>query len=158
VSETSPDQGVQRFVLRAPTPLRALAVSAGTEVAGAVLLVAWAALDLPVVVAVLGAVLLAFGGALLVAAILAIGRLAQTVELDEAGVTFRRGQRTRRLPWAAVQQVTLNGARLTLRTDPAEGEPVKVLNPGGGAEATFLALLAALRERLDADRGYRPLE
>jgi len=158
VSETSPGQGVQRFVLRAPTPLRALAVSAGTEMAGAVLLVAWAALDLPLVVAVLGALLLAFGATLLVAAILAVARLAQTVELDEAGVTLRRGQRTRRLPWAAVQQVTLNGARLTLRTDPGQGEPMEVLNPGGAAEASFLALLGALRQRLDADRGYRPLE
>ena len=159
MSDFTPDQAsVQRFVLRARTPLNALALAAGLEVIGAILLVTWGALDLPLVVGILGGLLLACGGGAMLAGVLALRRFAQTVELTSMGVTVAGAQGTRTLPWSSVTQVTLNGRVLTLQTGSDRDEPVEVLNPRGPAEVTFAALIEALRERLDTDRGYRPLE
>lgn len=156
VSQPTPDQDRQRFVLRAQTPLRALVIASGSEVIGAILLVGWDALDLPVVVVVLAALLLAFGSAVLLAAVLAFGRLAQTVEVGPSGVTLHtRSRDATTLAWADVKQVTLNGDRLVLKT-ASEDQAMAVRNPGGGADRTFAAMTEAIRARLDADRGYRP--
>ena len=158
MTDSSADQAnVQRFVLRARTPLNALAMAAGLEVLGAILLVTWGALDLPLIVGILGGLLLAGGGGAMLAGVLAIRRFAQTVELGSKGVTLTTAQQSRTLAWSAVTQVTLNGRVLVLQTAQGD-EPVEVLNPRGPAEATFGALMEALRARLDADRGYRPLE
>ena len=138
--------------------LGGLGRAAGLEVVGAILLVTWGALDLPLVVCILGGLLLACGGAAMLAGVLALRRFAQTVELSATGVTVTSAQGTRTLPWSTVTQVTLNGRVLTLQTGSDRDEPVEVLNPRGPAEATFAALIEALRGRLDADRGYRPLE
>ena len=148
---------VQRFVLVARPPVRALAIAAGTEVLGALLLVGWQALDLPLVVAVLGALLLAFGTVLLAAAVVLGGRLRTLVELTPETLRVTRAGRSRSVPWAAVQEVTLNHPQLQVVTeDPAEG--VVITNPRGPADPRFASLLDALRQRLDTDRGYRPLE
>ena len=157
MTDSSGDQAnVQRFVLRARTPVSALAMAAGLEVLGAILLVTWGALDLPLVVGILGGLLLAGGGGAMLAGVLAIRRFAQTVELGPKGITVTTAQQSRTLPWSAVTQVTLNGRVLVLKTTTGD-EPLEVLNPRGAAEATFGALMVALRARLDADRGYRPL-
>jgi len=159
VSDSTRDHASgQRFVLRARTPLNALALAAGLEVVGAILLVSWGALDLPLVVCILGGLLLACGGAAMLAGVLALRRFAQTVELSATGVTVTSARGTRTLPWSSVTQVTLNGRVLTLQTGSDRDEPVEVLSPHGQAEVTFLALIEALRGRLDADRGYRPLD
>jgi hypothetical protein len=158
VSLTSPEGDVQQYVLRAQTPLRALVLSSGCEVVGAILLVLWGALDLPVVVAVLGGLLLAFGGAVLLAAVLAFGRLAQTVELSRAGITVRTRSRTAQRVWSDITEVKQQGPWLILQTHPEDEDPLAIRNPGGGAARTFTSIVEGVRSRLDADRGYRPFE
>lgn len=144
---------VQRFTLHAPPPVRALAIAAGFEVVGAVLLVLWGAADLPLVVAVLGGVALAFGTVLLVAALLLTHRLRTEVRLEPDAITVVRGTARRSVPWAVVTGVTLQHPRLDVSTaDPAEG--VIVVNPRTEGDPLFGALLAAIRQRLDDDRGY----
>lgn len=147
---------VQRFVLAAAPPVRALAIAATAEVLGALLLVGWQALDLPLVAAVLAAVLLAFGTVLLAAAVVLAGRLRTVVELSADTVTVTRAGRSRSVPWGAVQEVTLQHPQLQVVTeDRADG--LVITNPRGPADLRFGALVEALRQRLDADRGYRPL-
>ncbi len=147
----------QHFVLVATPPLRALAIAAVTEVLGALLLVGWQALDLPLVAGVLGALLLAAGTALLGAAVILTRRLRTTVELSDDAVRVTRTGRTRSLRWEAVREVTLLHPQLrVIAADPAD--EVVITNPRGPRDPRFAALLEALRQRLDAGRGYRPLE
>ena len=148
---------VQRFDLVATPPVRALAIGAGAEVLGALLLVGWGALDLPLVVAVLGGLLLAAGLALVVAAVVLSGRLRTRVELAPDAVRVTRAGQSRSVAWEDVQEVTLHHPQLQVVTeDPADG--LVVTNPRGPADPRFAALLDALRQRLDDHRGYRPLE
>ncbi len=159
MSETGPDSPtVQRFVLRAPSPIPALGVAAAITVLGAVLLVLSSVYALPVVVSVLAVILLLLGAALVLGATLAYGRLRQTVELSGSGVRLARGRRLAAMSWADVTEVKLARDRLTVLSRVDGVTPVEVLNPRGGDESSFLALAEALRGRLDADRGYRPLE
>jgi membrane protein implicated in regulation of membrane protease activity len=150
--------GSQIFRLRADLPIRVLVVAAVSAAVGAVLVVIWGAAAVPFGLAVVGLVLLAFGLALVVAAALAQRRLRQTVTLSEAGIRLESRRVTRSLPWSAVVEVSLRGPLLGLRTAEGReaGEPVEVINPGGGSDRAFEALLDAIRTRLDADRGYRP--
>ena len=148
---------VQRFTLNATPPVRALAIAAGTEVLGALLLVGWQALDLPLVVAVVGALLLALGTLLVAAALVLGGRLRTLVELTPDNLRVTRAGRSRAVPWSAVQEVRLQHPQVQVVTeDPADG--LVITNPRGAADPRFAAMLDALRERLDTDRGYRPLE
>ncbi|SDR69460.1 hypothetical protein SAMN04488543_0076 [Friedmanniella luteola] len=148
---------VERFVLVATPPVRALAIAAGAEVLGALLLVGWQALDLPLVAAVAGALLLAFGTVLLAAAVVLSGRLRTVVELTADAVGVTRAGRSRSVPWSAVTEVTLQHPQLRVVTeDPADG--LLITNPRGAADPRFAALVDAVRQRLDTDRGYRPLE
>jgi len=159
VSDAGPDPDTrQRFLLRAPSPVRALATASVCAVVGAVLLVLWAAHSWPLVVAVVAVLLLAFGLALVLAAVLAQMRLQQTVEVTPEGVTLGRGRGRRMVRWSDIAAVKLVGARLVLEPAQPAGSAAELLNPGGSAEPTFLALLAALQHGLDRDRGYRPLE
>jgi hypothetical protein len=58
------------------------------------------------------------------------------------------------VPWSQIESVSLHGPRLTFT--PKGGEPaIAVVNPRSPNNPTFLALVAAIRERLNADRGYR---
>ncbi len=147
----------QQYVLAATPPLRALAIAAVTEVLGALLLVGWQALDLPLVAGVLGALLLAAGTVLLGAAVILTGRLRTIVELNEDAVRVTRAGRTRSLRWDVVREVTLLHPQLRLLTTDPSGE-LLITNPRGPGDPRFAALLEALRQRLDAGRGYRPPE
>lgn len=148
---------VQRFTLNAQPPVRALAIAAGAEVLGALLLVGWQALDLPLVAAVLGALLLAFGSVLVAAAVVLSGRLRTLVELTEDDVRVTRAGRSRSVPWSDVQEVTLQHPQVQVVTqDPAGG--LVITNPRAAGDPRFVSMLEALRQRLDTDRGYRPLE
>ncbi|MDQ1483341.1 MAG: hypothetical protein QOF35_1417 [Actinomycetota bacterium] len=131
--------------------------AAVSAVAGAALLILWGAKALPFAVLVCGALLMAFGVVVVLAAALAHFRVRQTVVLNIAGITVRnlRGQHT--LMWSDIQQVTLNGVRLTLVTAGQRGPSAELLNPGGHSEPIFAELLASIRTSLDADRGYRSM-
>ena len=143
----------QHFELTAPPPVRALAISAGTAVVGTALLVTWAVADLPVVVAVLGIVVLVLGLALASAALVLTRRLRTSVSLTSDSIAVVRGGRTESRDWADIAEVALRGSRLILVTK--SGHAVTALvNPRPAGDPTFMSLVVALQDRLNADRGY----
>jgi hypothetical protein len=145
---------LQRFILVPVPPVRALAIAAGTEVLGALLLVGWRALDLPLVVAVVGALLLAFGTVLVTAALVLSGRLRTVVELTPELVRVTRAGQSRSVPLSAVREVKLRHPQLQVITEDRSAGLV-VTNPRGLDDPRFASLVEALQQRLDTDRGYR---
>ncbi|CAA9313712.1 MAG: hypothetical protein AVDCRST_MAG61-1909 [uncultured Friedmanniella sp.] len=148
---------VQRFTLQPRPPVRALAIAAVSDLVGALLLVGWGALDLPIAVAVVGALALAFGTVLVGAALVLNGRLRTQVQLAAEAITVVRGGRQRSVPWSAVEEVKLQHPQLhVVATDPADG--LVIVNPRAAGDPLFASMMDAIRQRLDTDRGYRPLE
>jgi hypothetical protein len=127
-------------------------------VIAAVVIVLGGALDLPQAVTAAGVALLLLAVVLAVAALVLTARLRTTVVLDAESITITRGRRRRRvLSWSMIETVRRQGPRLLLITKPEDGTDASVLNPGPATEATFDALIADIKRRLDADRGYRRL-
>jgi hypothetical protein len=147
--------GGERFVLTAAPPIRTLAIASLVAIIGAALTVASRALGLGPVVLALGVAGLAFAVALALAGVILVSQLRSTVILDTNGMTLIRGRRTDRLPWSDIDRVNLAGRRLTFLTKQASGDGVSVINPGSPTDPTFTSLVAAIRSRLDANRGYR---
>ena len=145
--------GDRRFTLTAPPPVRALAIAAVTALVGAGLMVASRVLDLGTVVLVVGLVGLGLAVALAVAALVLAARARTDLDLESEAVTIRRAGQVRRVPWADIGTVTLTGPRLALVRKT--GDDVVVVNPRAPTDPTFTALLAALQNRLDNDRGYQ---
>jgi hypothetical protein len=136
--------------------VRSLAISAGAAVIAAVVIVLGGTLDLPQAVTAAGVALLLLAVVLAVAALVLTARLRTTVVLDAESITITRGRRRRRvLSWSMIETVRRQGPRLLLITKPEDGTDASVLNPGPATEATFDALIADIKRRLDADRGYR---
>jgi hypothetical protein len=81
-----------RFTLAAPPPVRSLAISAGTAVIAAGMVVLGSALDLSHVI-VAGVVLMIFAVALAVVAIALTVRLRTTLILDPKSITIINGRR-----------------------------------------------------------------
>lgn len=149
------DLGEERFALTATPPVRSLAIASLVAVVGAALAVCSRALALGPIALIIGVIGLVLGVVLVLATAILVVRLRSTLVLDGQGVTVIRGRRTDRLSWSDVTSVNLAGPRLTFVTGSASGPGVSVLNPRGRTDPTFLALVAAIRGRLDADRGYR---
>ncbi|HZA03292.1 MAG TPA: hypothetical protein VE617_01915 [Propionibacteriaceae bacterium] len=143
----------ERYILAPPPPVRALAIAAVTALVGAGLMVASRLLDLGPVVLVIGLVGLGLGVALAVAAWVLGARARVELVLQPDAVTVRRSGQLSRVPWADIETVTLTGPRLALVRKT--GADVVVVNPRTPTDPTFAALLAAMRRRLDTDRGYR---
>jgi hypothetical protein len=153
IDPTHPTTPEDRYVLRAAPPVRPLAIAAGAVVLGALLLVLGRAAGVPVVLGVLGGLVMLAGVALAVAALVLAARLRTEVVLDDDGVAVTRLGARRSLPWREVQEVTVAHPRLTLVTaEPAQ--ELSLVNPRRAGDERFLALLARLQQRLDADRGY----
>ena len=146
-------QGRQRFTLTPPPPVRALAIAAVTALVAAGLMVASRVLDLGPVVLVIGSIGLGLAVALAVAAVVLGARARAELVLAPETITIRRAGQERRVPWADIDTVTLTGPRLTLVRKSGDG--VVVVNPRTPTDPTFTALLSAIQQRLDADRGYR---
>lgn len=153
------DSGERRppteHVLTSPPPTRAYAIAAGCAVLGAVLLVAGSSGGWPIGVVALGGVVLAFGIVLALAALILVRRSRASFAFDADGyrITGPGGTVTGR--WDRTRQVTMSagGHRIGLL-----GEPDRhVLSPAPASDPRARAMLADLKERLDADRGYRPL-
>jgi hypothetical protein len=149
------DLGGERFALTARPPVWALAIASLVAVVGAALAVGSRALGLGPVALVTGIVGLVLGVVLVLAAAILVVRLRSTLLLDGQGLTVLHGRRTDRLLWSDITSVNLAGPRLTFVTESASGTGVSILNPRSRTDPTFLALVAAIRDRLDADRGYR---
>jgi hypothetical protein len=147
-------EGDQRFTLTAPPPVRALAIAAITALVALALVVASQTLDLGPVVLVVGLVGLALAVALAVAALVLAARSRADLVMAPEAITIRRAGQERRVPWADIESVTLTGPRLTLVRKNGAG--VVVVNPRTPTDPTFTALLGAVQQRLDADRGYQP--
>ena len=145
-----------RFVLAAPPPVRALAISAGLVVVGVVLLVLTSANRWPVGILVLSVVLAVLGVALGLTALVLTRRIRSVVLSTNDGITVEHDGGRRTLRWSEVGEVRIVGHRLVLTRKAGEGS-VSVLNPRMRANPTFLALMADVQQRLDADRGYSSL-
>lgn len=157
MSDASTTPGTaQQFTLNAPPPVRALAIGAGAVVVGAVLLVLWGSLELPVVLAWLAGLLLVLGLALTVAALVLTARLRTEVRLDETAITVSGRGQERSVTWPEVTKVSLAHPRLSLQTGGSSTGLVLV-NPRGPDDPVFGALVERVRQRLDGDRGYRDL-
>jgi hypothetical protein len=146
-----------RFVLTAPAPVRSLAISAVAAVASAAIIVLGSALDLPPAVAIAGWALMIFAVGVAVVALVLSARLKTTLILDPASITITRGRQRRAVRWSMIDSVKMQGPRLLLITEPASEPDAIVINPRGSTDATFAALMAEIQQRLNADRGYRPI-
>ena len=145
-----------RFVLAAPPPVRALAISAGLVVVGILLLVLTSANGWAVGVLVLAVVLVVLGLGLALTALVLTRRIRSVVLSNADTITVEHGRDRHVLAWSEVGEVRVVGHRLVLGRKAAEGS-VSVLNPRMRANPTFLALMAEVQQRLDADRGYSAL-
>jgi len=142
----------QDFALRATPPVRAFAIAAGAALVAIVMLGIALTGRASTALTVVGVVLLLLGLALGLAAVVLARRLRASVRVDDQALTLRRGRRTQSLAWSDVGEVTLEGARLSLVAK--SGGSLEVVNPRTPGDPTFVALLRAIRKRLDADRGY----
>ncbi|MFP5283890.1 MAG: PH domain-containing protein [Actinomycetes bacterium] len=142
----------QLFTLAPAPPVRPLAAAAALTLIGAGLLVMGAVADRAVAVAI-GTVLLTVGLALTGLGWLFWRRLRFAVALNASGLTVRRGRRTRSLRWEEISEVSATPLRLTLV--PRSGRRLVVVSPQRSTAPILTLLADAIRERLDADRGYR---
>jgi hypothetical protein len=154
VTDPGTTEQAQRFALTPRPPLRALAIGSVAAVVGALLVVLAGILDLPLVLTIIGITLLILAVSLVVAALALTARLRTGLILDAEGIRVSRGRQAHTLRWSEIDSVNLRGPRLTFT--PKGAEPaVAVLNPRSPSDPTFLALVAAIRGRLNTDRGYR---
>jgi hypothetical protein len=134
-----------------------LAISAGAALMAAAMIVLGSALDLPQVVMIAGVALMVFAVVLAVVAVALTVRLRTTLILDPESIVIINGRRRRVLTWSTIDIARRQGKRLLLITKPGSGSDVIVVNRRAETDATFSALIAEIRKRLNADRGYRQL-
>jgi hypothetical protein len=138
----------QVFELRVASPVRALAIAAACAVAGAVVI----GMSTHTGLAVLGWILLAFGVLLAGTAFVLTWRLRSTVRIDADGLEVTRGRHSGRLAWLDVDRVQESGHRLiVLARNDQRDLLITVPGPRG---ASYQRLLQALKQGLDASRGY----
>jgi hypothetical protein len=155
VTDPGPAQPpTQQFTLDAAPPVRPLAISAGAVVVGAVLMVLWHSAGLSLVVGVLAGLLMVLGVALALTALVLTARLRTEVRLEPEALTVVRRGRQRSVPWDQVREVTLQHPRLTVTATAPDADLV-VVNPRSAGDPRFASLLGEIKQRLDADRGYR---
>jgi hypothetical protein len=104
-------------------------------------------------VLVLAVVLAVLGVLLGLVALVLTRRVRSVVVSTTDGITIEHGGERQTLRWAEVGGVRVVGHRLVLSRLEGEGS-VSVLNPRMRSNPTFLALMADVQQRLDADRGY----
>jgi hypothetical protein len=118
-----------------------------------VLMVLWQVLDLPAVVLIAGVVVLVLAVALAISALVLTWRLRTSVTLTADSITLVRGRRTETVNWADVDEVALKGSRLTLVSKNSIRN-TSLVNPRPAGDPTFMSLVVALQDRLNANRGY----
>jgi hypothetical protein len=151
-----PPEDQQRFALIAQPPLRAYLIASISSLGGGVLIVLWMMQDWPLIVGVLASLLLLFGLALSGATLLLTSRFKTTLVIDRDTVTLINGRRRRVLNWTEVADVSLHGSHLIF-TPKGEGKRAVVPFDARRTDRhLFDDLLATVRSRLDASRGYRP--
>ena len=148
----------ERFELKPAPPVRAMAISSVGAVVGAGLIVLAASQKWPLATVVLGIVLLTLAVSLALTALLLVSRMRMVVVARADALAVLRGRQSRSVPWSMIDNVSLQGPRLTVVTKSGGGADLVVINPRTQPNPTFLALIAAVRRRLDVDRGYRPAD
>jgi hypothetical protein len=143
----------QRFRLTAPPPIKALAAASFASVFGVIVLLIWGVRDRGLLLLTVGLGSMIFGIALAGGAFLLSARLRTLIYIDAEGITLIRGRQNRVLRWVDIDQVTLSDARLTLQAK-GNAHSASVINPRSPADFVFVALMAAIHQRLDASRGY----
>ncbi len=144
----------ERFVLRPRPPVRALALSAGLDLVGAVLIVLGSDAANTLLV-VIGVVVLVLGLALLAAALIGYRRFSTVVEMDDRGLAIRSAGKTARRRWNEINQVRAQDHHVYLWTDSDDGETLQIVCPRGPSDPEVGRLQITLARALDADRGYR---
>ena len=143
----------QRFRLTAAPPIKALAAASFASVFGVIVLLIWGVRDRGLLLLTVGLGSMIFCIALAGGAFLLSARLRTLIYIDAEGITLIRGRRNRVLRWVDIDQVTLSDARLTLQAK-GNAHSASVINPRSPADFVFVALMAAIHQRLDASRGY----
>lgn len=143
----------RRFELTAPAPVRALAIAAVAAVLAMVLLIVWGVTS-AIAALIIGIAVLVLALALGIGALVLTRRLRTSVELRTDTITITHGGRSQSLAWAAVDEVGIRGRHLILAAKPGGGEGAAILNPRTRSDPAFLSLVTAVRDRLNADRGY----
>ena len=151
-------QNHQRFFLQARTPVRAWVISGLASIGGAVLLVVASSLNWPLPFLILGMVLMLFGLALSTAALFAKSRYQTTLLVERDRLTLINGRRRRVLNWTEVSDVSIQGPHLVLSpTEEGGRREIVLFDTRQAGTPLFEDLMQALRNRLDASRGYKPL-
>lgn len=131
-------------------PVRAYAIAAAAVVAGMALILAGTVAVLQPVV-IVGVVLLVLGAGLAVAAVILVLRASTKVIMDDAGLEVRRVGWRRRIPWSEITAVKATRHHFIV---VANSGGTEFVNPRDGEDRTVTALMTAIRDRLDANRGY----
>ena len=76
-----------------------------------------------------------------------------SVTLSVDTIAVARGGRTESMRWSDIDEVALRGSRLTLVSKSAGGDTA-LLNPRPPGDPTFMSLVVAVQDRLNANRGY----
>ncbi len=142
-----------RYELKPRPAVASLAVAAVGTVVGCAALIIWGRGSGGTVFLVLGIGFLLFGVSLAASVLLFVARLRTYVELDPETITIRRGSQARILRWTEIERVSLDGPRLTLQAKQPQQDAV-LINPRSAADPGFMALVAAISQRLDTSRGY----
>ena len=153
---SAPTPSEERFELKPAPPVRAMAISAVTAIVGAGLIVLATANAWSLAVVIVGIALLIFGVSLAVTALLLVQRMRTVVVVGSDDLAVLRGRQSGSVSWSKIDKVSLRGPRLTVITKTGGGANLAVVNPRTPADPTFAALIAAVRRRLDVDRGYPP--
>jgi hypothetical protein len=131
-------------------PIRAYAIAAAAAVLGAALIVAGSVAVVPPV-RIAGIVLLILGVGLAAFALIMVLRLSTTVIMDADGLEVRRIGRRQRIPWTEVTSVKATRHHFIVVADSGGTEFV---NPRDDEDRAVVAFMTAIRDRLDANRGY----
>lgn len=124
-----------------------------------VALLTWGLTD-SVGVLIVGVIALVLAVALATGALWLTRKLRTTVVLAPDAITVTQDGRTQSLAWSNVQEVGLRGRHLILAAKSGPDADAAIMNPRTRSDPAFLAVVTAVRDRLDADRGYgaRPFE
>ena len=150
---SAPTPSEERFELKPAPPVRAMAISAVTAIVGAGLIGLATANAWSLAVVLVGIALLIFGVSLAVTALLLVMRMRTVVTVGSDELAAIRGRESRSVPWPMIDKVSLRGPRLTVITKTGGCANLVVVNQRTPADPTFASLIAAVRRRLDVDRG-----
>lgn len=141
---------MERYELKPPVPVRALAIGAALTIAGALVVVLTSALSWPAVVLAPGILFIIVGLALVIFGAITPSRLAVVVTTDSDGYRISAGRQSAGGQWdevvRAVQSDT--GSRITL--ERRDGSEHHILAPGRVSIRTVDALANDIRGRLQS--------